>query len=521
MVILTAFLRRTDFGVAVRAAAENGDRASLLGVPVRRVSTSVWIVAGGLAAAAAMLRAPVVGLVTGSTIIGPGLLLRGLAAAVIGRMENLHAAVVAALLLGVIEQSLFFGYSGSTVADAAFVAIMIGALLLQRRSRDRAAEGTTSTFVEIEEVKAVPTVLRHLPEVRALKVGLGAVVGASVVIFPLLVSDVRANLAAVIAIYAIVAISLVVLTGWGGQISLGHFALVGIGAAVCGRLVADARIDFIVALIGAAAAGAGVALVLGLASLRLRGFYFAVTSLGFAVATQTFFLNKKYFAALLPQHRPERPILLSRFDLAGETAYYYFCVAVLIAVVLGVRSLRRSRTGRVLIATRDNERAAQSYGVSPIRTRLLCFTISGAIAGLAGGLFAVHQHDVSPAAFLPNESLLVFSMVVIGGLGSVPGAILGALFVRGSSVLFPAEWAVLTSGAGLLVVLLVLPGGFGQVLFRARDRALRRIAERRGVIVPSLIADVRTTTPAEDDAAAELAYEAGRARAAQLTRVDA
>lgn len=516
MVILTLFLRRTEFGVAVRAAAENGDRASLLGVPVRRVSTVVWIVGGGLAALATMLRAPVVGLVAGGTVQGPGLLLRGLAAAVIGRMENMQTAVIGALLLGVVEQSLFFGYSGSTVADAAFVAIMIVALLLQRRSRNRASDGTTSSFAEIEEVKAVPVVLRYLPEVRALKVGLWVVLTAIVVGFPLLVSDFRVNLASVIAIYAIVAVSLVVLTGWGGQVSLGQFALVGIGAAIGGRLVADAGVDFFVALAGAAAAGATVALVLGLASLRLKGFFFAVTSLGFAVATQSFFLNRKYFSALLPNSRPERPVLFSRFDLAGETAFYYLCVAVLTAVVFGVRVLRYSRTGRVLIATRDNEKAAQSYGVSPVRIRLLCFAISGAIAGLAGGLFAVQQHDVSPSAFLPNESLRVFSMVVIGGLGSVPGAILGAIFVRGSSVLFPAQLAALTSGAGLLIVLVALPGGFGQVLFRCRDGVLRRIAARRGLVVPSLVADVRTSTAEEDDAAAEAAYEAGRVRAAEL-----
>lgn len=514
--IITVFLGRTDLGVAVRAAAENRDRASLLGVPVRRVSTAVWVVGGGLAALATMLRAPVVGLVAGGTIQGPGLLLRGLAAAVLARMENLHTAVIGALLLGVVEQSLFFGYSGTTVADAAFVAIMIVALLVQRRGPDRAADDGTTSFAEIDEVKKVPSVLRHLPEVRLLAVGAGVAVVGAVVTFPLVVSDIRVNLAAVIAIYAMVAVSLVVLTGWGGQISLGQFALVGIGAAVGGRLVADAHADFFVALLAAACAGAAVALLLGLASLRLRGYYFAVTSLGFAVATQTFFLNEKYFAALLPRNRPERPVLLSRFDLAGETAYYYVCVAMLGAVVLGVRALRGSRTGRVMIATRDNERAAQSYGVSPVRIRLLCFAVSGAIAGLAGGLFAVQQHDVSPSAFLPAESVLVFSMTVIGGLGSVPGAILGAIFVRGADVVFPSHFAALTSGAGLLVVLLMLPGGLGHVLFRVRDALLRRIADRRGIVVPSLVADARTSNAEDDDATAVAAYEAGRLRAVRL-----
>jgi branched-chain amino acid transport system permease protein len=292
-------------------------------------------------------------------------------------------------------------------------------------------------------------------------------------------------------IYAIVAVSLVVLTGWAGQISLGQFGIVGFGAAVSARLLADANVDFLLATLAGGVAGALIALVLGAAALRIKGFFFAVTSLGFAVAMQSYFLNDSYFEHLIPKNRPERPLLLSRFDLESEASFYLFTLVVLAAVVIAARTLRGSRTGRILIAVRDNEKGAQAYGVDHVKAKLLAFAISGVFAGIAGALFAVHQHAVTDSAYAPNESLRVFSMVVIGGLGSIPGAVLGAVFVRGAAFLLSPQLAVLATGVGLLLVLMVFPGGLGRLVFDIRDRALRAIARRRGLVVPSLVADVR------------------------------
>ncbi len=506
---LDLFLRRTDFGVAVRAAAENGDRASLLGVPVKRVSTAVWVIAAVFTALATILRAPIVGLVSGSLAQGPGLLLRALAAAVIARLVNTRTAVVAALLIGVTEQALFYAYAGSTISDAVFVGVIIVALLVQRPRAARADQGS-ETWAAVEEVRAIPAELRSLPEVRRTRVGVAVALVAAVVVFPLVSSDADNTLASVMAIYALVAVSLVILTGWSGQISLGQFAVVGFGAAVAGRLAADFGWDTFAVLLAAAATGAVVSLALGLAALRLRGYFFAVTTLGFAVATSTFFLNEKFFSGLLPKARPERPILFGSIDLEGEAAYYYFCVVVLALAMAAVRALRRSRTGRVLVAMRDNPQAAQSYGINEVRAKLLTFALSGCVAGLAGALWVFHQRAVSPAAFLPAESLKVFSMVVIGGLGSLPGAVLGAVFVRGAGSMFSPQIALLTSGIGLLAVLMLLPGGLGRLVFDLRDGLLRRVARRRRLVVPSLLADVRVE---DDDARAEHDYEAARRRA--------
>jgi branched-chain amino acid transport system permease protein len=176
-----------------------------------------------------------------------------------------------------------------------------------------------------------------------------------------------------------------------------------------------------------------------------------------------------------------------------------------IAMVIGVR---RSRTGRVLIAIRENERAARAYGVDASRTTLAAFALSGFLAALAGALFVHQQQGLSPDPYLAQRSLDLFSMVVIGGLGSLPGAVLGAVYVRGADFFLPLDWQFLATGVGLLAVLLLFPSGLGGVLADLRDGGLRWVARRRNLIVPSLLADVRVEVTAEEDVALTQAVDA-------------
>lgn len=513
VLLLNLFLKGTDFGVAVRAAAESSDRASLLGVPVRRVSTVMWFVACGVTGFATMLRSPVVGVITGASLQGPGLLLRALAAAVLARMTNIKVAVVAAMFVGVVEQALYYAYGGSTVSDVVFVAIIIGGLLLPRKSAGRSEDAADGSWLAVDEVRPIPEELRRRPQVRFAKWAVLGTVAAVALTLPAMAAPSKENLAAAVVIYSIVAVSLVVLTGWAGQISLGQFGIVGFAAALSAKMSADFGVDFLISVGIGAIAGATISLVLGAAALRIKGFYFAVTSLGFAVAMETYFLNDSFFPHLVPKGRPERPILLGRWDLESEAAFYFFALAVLVVVIVAVRAIRNSRTGRVLVAVRENEKTAQAYGVDHIRAKLTAFALSGSIAGIAGALFAVHQHAVSPSAYSPNESLRVFSMVVIGGLGSVPGAIFGAVFVRGSAYLLENPFlATLTTGVGLLLVVMVLPGGLGRLIYNTRDAYLRWVARRHDLVVPSLVADVRVDEPQpvldlRDEAVEELVEE--------------
>jgi branched-chain amino acid transport system permease protein len=152
--------------------------------------------------------------------------------------------------------------------------------------------------------------------------------------------------------------------------------------------------------------------------------------------------------------------------------------------------MRRSRTGRVLIAMRENERTAQSFGVNLVRTRLATFALSGFLAAFAGVLLVSHQHRLSATTFSPEQSIQIFLMAVIGGLGSVPGALTGAVYL-GLLELFVKTGFIrqLASGSGLLLLLLFFPGGLGAAAFKLRDAVLRRVAIRRRLHVPSLLGD--------------------------------
>ncbi len=488
-VALGAFLRRTDLGVATRASAENTERAALLGIPVRRLSTLAWVVASLLAGLSTVLRSPVVGVVSGSTLQGPTLLLGALTVAVIARFEDIRIAIFAGLAVGAIDQGLYYADRGSTVSDIVFVALIIVTLLLQRLRRDRSDDAEATSWEAIDVVRPLAAWQRRLTAVRWGRLAVWAMVVAVVVAVPAVLTPSRVFLASDVVIYAMVAVSLVVVTGWSGQISLGQFGIVAIGAAVAARLSADAGWDFLLALILGGGAGAVVSMVLGVAAFRIKGFLFAVTSLGFAVAVASFFLNARFFPYLLPTHRPERPVLFGQLDLNGELAYFYFSLVVLALVLLAVAVLRRTRTGRVLIAMRDNDRAARSYGIGRITSQLMTFALSGFVAGVAGGVLAAHDHAVSASAFAPAASIAVFSMAVIGGVGSLMGAVLGVVLVRGVTLSLTAQWAQLTTGLGLLLVLLVFPGGLGRAVAALRDVLVRRLA-RGAVPSPLPTADV-------------------------------
>ena len=502
---LAMFLRFTDYGVAIRASAENRDRAHLLGMPVSRLSTIVWSMAGFLSALAVLLRIPIVGFsgFGGASGGGPSLLLRTFAAAVIARMENMAVATVAALGIGVFEALTIWTFGNTTYSDALLVAIILGALLLQRGAFQRAAETGISSWRALREVRPIPTELRKLPEVRWGMAALWALLGAFVLTFPLWASAANEQLASLIFIYSIVAVSLVVLTGWVGQISLGQWALTGFGGAAVSVLVARHGVDLFVALLAGMAVAAVVAVVIGIPALRISGPFLAVTTLAFAVTSRTFFLEDRYVPWFV-ESTVVRPALFKRLPVELDWQFYFFSLAVLIVVVLGARNLRRSRTGRAFIAVRDNEPAAQAASLNVPRLKLLAFAISGAIAGLAGGLYVLHQHGLNTDSFGPEISLRLFTMVVIGGLGSLPGAILGAVYVRSVESFIGGGWALLASGGGILLILTVLPGGLGAGMYRMRDEALRWIAKRRGIVVPSLLADIRQEDVVTEEPEVEL-----------------
>jgi branched-chain amino acid transport system permease protein len=493
MVGLGIFFRLTDIGIAVRASAENGERASLLGIPVKRVSTIVWALAAVLSAIGLFLRAPIVGLPIGGQI-GPSVLLFSLAAAVMARMESLPTALIAGISIGMIDQATTFSTHRPSIAEAIMLFVILGALLVQRGALSRAYDAAAGTWQLVREFRPVPSELVNTSYVRGARTIGMALIAAFALGAPFVFGQNFALRLGLIAIYAMVGVSLVILTGWAGQISLGQFAFTGVGAAVAGGLAANHHTDFFVTLLLAGLAGAVAAVLIGLPAVRVQGLFLAVTTLAFAFAVKDVLLDVRYVPWLLPKDFKfaERPNLYGRFSVASDTRFYFVCLFFLCLTLLAAHSLRKHRTGRILIGVRDNHRTMQAYGVSPARSRLAAFAISGFIAALAGALFVYQVGSVNPDAFPPGQSLTIFALVVIGGLTSLSGAVLGALYVVGLPLLLGGSIQhidVLTTGVGLLFLLLFLPGGLSEGTFRMRDWGLRWVAARLNIHVPSLVAD--------------------------------
>ena len=492
---LAAFFRFTRIGIAVRAAAESSDRAALLGVPVRRIGTLVWVIAAGLSGLGVLLRLPIQGVNIGA-VLGPALLLRALAAAVLGGMEDLRKTFIAALAIGMIEQAVLFQTSRTLIVDAVLLGVILAGLLVQRRGQaSRADDIGASTWTATREVRPIPRELMRLREVRLGVSALWGLLGVALLLVPLAMSSSQVNLLGVGIVFAMITASLVVLTGWAGQISLGHLAIVAFGASIAGSLAQEGW-HILACLVVAGLGGAAIAIAIGIPALRIRGMFLAVTTLAFALSTGSFFLNAEFFPWLVPDEgqRILRPVLFGKFDLETEHTFYYVLLLLFALTAGSVRSLRNSRTGRILVATRDNSRAAQSYGVSPVRAKISAFALSGFVAAVAGGAYVFHQHGISSTVLEVDSNLKVFSMAVIGGLGSLPGAVLGAAyltFVDYSPFTRTPLSRLFASGIGVLIILMFLPNGLGGVLYDLRDAVLRRLARIKGIVVPSLLADVR------------------------------
>jgi branched-chain amino acid transport system permease protein len=487
VVALSLFFRYTRVGIAVRASAESADRAMLLGIPVKRIGTIVWVIASLLAFMSLFLRAGVVGLPLGS-VLGPTILIRALAACVIGRMEHLAVIFWSAVGLGILEQGIFWNTGRRALVAPVIFVVLLVVLLVQRRAK-LARTDEQSNWQAVADVRPVPPELSSLPEVRWVFRSLNLALLGIALLLPFVLTVSRINLAATIFIYAMVAVSLVVLTGWAGQVSLGQIAFFGFGAAVGGAITTRYGWDISLALLVAALAGAVLAIVIGLPALRVRGLFLAVITLAFAEATARYFLNRNDFDWWLPTGRVTRSDLFGVIPLTSERQYYYFALACLLLMMLMARQVRRSRVGRVIVGVRENERGAQAYAINLVRAKLTAFAFSGFIAAFAGAVFVHHQRDLGIQPYEATESLGVFTMVVIGGLGSIPGGIVGALYVKGTQTLLPSELSFFASGIGLLLVLIALPGGLASLIYRARDGYLRWVANRRHIMVPSLFAD--------------------------------
>jgi ABC-type branched-subunit amino acid transport system permease subunit len=496
-IAVAAFVRWSPWGLAMRAMAENSDSARLSGVWVRRTSTITWTLAGVLSGITAILTSPSQSLSL-TQVLSPDLLLLALTACLVGAMASLTVAFVAAVAVGVISEVLQWNLTNPTTGIAsqqlilfalllAVLLIRVGALKIGARS------GETSTWrLSTSAFRPVYTD----PERRRVgKAGVWLVVVVAALL-PLIVSTGQSFIISQMCAYAVIALSLTVLTGWSGQVSLGQFGLVAVGADITSHIGSSVPLILLLPIAGVATAI--VAVVVGLPALRVRGLYLAVSTLGFAVFMQTSVLATPCITLPLV-HRTictglpnPGSTLISRptffgIQIYSERAFAWFSLIVVVLSVLMVRVWRDRGVARRLIAVRDNEVGAGAGGIPVVRTKLLAFALSGFMAGYAGVMIAFATERFSTDTFDPTFSILVISMVVIGGLDSITGALLGAVYLIGLPAIFGATPTVqfLTSGLGLLAFILYLPGGMAELLHRLGDLVTLGVEKLTGRNTPT------------------------------------
>jgi ABC-type branched-subunit amino acid transport system ATPase component/ABC-type branched-subunit amino acid transport system permease subunit len=462
------FIKRSRFGMAIRSAASNADAARLAGISVGRMSTLAWGIAGAIAAFTVILFIPTQGFVSVSGSFGPTILLRALVGAVIANMTSLPVAMSAGVGLGVVEQLLLWNYPRGGLVEAALFVIILGALLLRRRAASSREEEKGSWAA----VQPWPPLTETLLRVRSVR-NLGAIAGGVGLVASIAAGFLASNSSAVklatIAAFTIVGVSVGLITGLGGQLSFGQFAIASIGAVVS-YTISSRTGSFPLAFV-LAGIGAGVAsLVIGIPALRIKGTMLTVTTLSFALVVPAWLLSQGWM--LGTGVSPQRPELLGvRLD-SGRT-YYFFALAVLVVVLVVARNIRSSGIGRRLVGVRDNEDNARAFSVRAVEVKLQAFMLAGFAAGLGGALYGHLLSRMSDSAFPVSASIDVAVMAVLGGIGLLSGPLIGALFVIGVPSFVPLDSAGLAaSKIGALLLILYAPGGIAQLVKPIRDRVI-------------------------------------------------
>jgi len=286
------------------------------------------------------------------------------------------------------------------------------------------------------------------------------------------------SLAARILIYAIAATSLNLVLGYGGMVSFGHAAFFGAGAFVVGIMALEGVRSAWIAWPAAVAVAALAALVIGAMSLRTRGVYFIMITLAFAQMIYYLFVSLKAYGGDDGLSMPGRSTIAADTPIPGDLAWYYLVLATLAFVLYGLHRLTRSRFGRVIDAIRENEARAEAIGFPVYRYKLLCFVIAGAVAGLAGALIANQSGYVSPSLLHWIQSGTLMIMVILGGVGTLWGGVIGAAVLLGLEHLiadYRIGWlaqlapnyqdhAGLAIGAVLLAIVMLAPRGIAGLL---------------------------------------------------------
>ncbi|MDQ3757520.1 MAG: ATP-binding cassette domain-containing protein, partial [Actinomycetota bacterium] len=490
-----ALFRFTGIGLAMRGAAENPRAAGLMGINPERMARFAWMLGGALAGLAGILLAAVTNLQPYSLSLQ---MLPAFVAALLGGFGSLPGAVGGAAVVG-ISQGLVPALSVfpavarvATQVGMSQLVLTVVALAAMYFRGSRLVVGDTRAALAVD-AEAVPMHTAFDPAVLPSRGGRKRVLRfaalAALVAWPYLgVPSFLSPLdtfsalgdAILAAQYFIAAASIVMLTGWVGQISLSQAAFVGISAF--GSAIATRRfgIAFPFSLLVGASLSAGASALLGVIALRVRGLYLAVATLIFAWMADEYLFVVPWFAgkggtSSIEARRVGIEGGFPFFDLTDRRTFYFVGLAVAAAVFFALVNLRDGKTGRAFFAVRGSEAAASSLGIDVVRYKLLAFAASGFVAGIAGNLVLSHQVTVVPEQFSLRASLLFLAIAVVGGLRSLGGAVAASVFFAALSELFfrvPAlgDYLQLVSAVLLALILLVYPGGLA-----ALPHSLRRL----------------------------------------------
>lgn len=445
---LWALYRYSRFGLATTAVAENQRAASTIGLSPDRIATLNWALGSGLAGLAAILVAPIVTLQVAS-------------------MTNLVLAAMAAALVA--------GFRSFPIAFAAGIAIGIGQSELTRYATGVPGLASSLPFAVIILVmvfrgQALPVrgyFLQKLPSVgsgrvRPLALAIGIVVAvAFTASVPLRWQDAMVTTFAM----AIILLSVVVVTGYAGQLSLGQFALAGFGAWIAGRLTDTMDVPFLIALVIGAVAAVPVGALFAIPAVRARGLNLAIVTLGLGTAIELMIFNNADLVGGFSGTVVGRPSLFG-WDISATRhpdRYAYVCLALLVLVGLAVASMRRGRSGRRLLAVRTNERAAAALGISVPAVKVYAFALSAGIAAIGGTLLAYRKDTIIYAQEFTNfTSITAVGWSFVGGIGYLMGPVIGATMAPGSlgaqvsNAIFSGLDRYIQLIGGGIVILLVL-----------------------------------------------------------------
>jgi branched-chain amino acid transport system permease protein len=445
LVVLTAMgawlmFRHTRFGLSSRAAAENEAATELMGISPARLGAVNWVIGAVIAGAFGILLAPIAGLSANGYSL---LVVPAFVAALAGRLVSVAATVAGGLALGVAQSEATLvdlpwdWASPQTLKEVVPVLALVGVVL---------AFGTSLPARGTEVGARLPPAPTAR---RPLLFGAAVIVAGSVA--AVTATGPYRSAVAVSLIGTVLCLSIVILTGFAGQVSLAQMTFAGLGAVVLSRAGTDWHVPFPLGAVVGALVAAGVGVLLGLATSRSRGTTVALVSLGAALAVEDLVfrhLSRGLFKSdrIGPPRAFGLELAATGSDGRPRATFVLLLVAVVATVAVGVMQLRNSGMGRRMLAVRSNERAAAASGVNVRRTRLAAFALSGFVAGIGGALLGYHQNAISGQSFALSRSLLLLAAAYIGGVGTVIGAFLGGLIMPGGVIPTAAD-SILHLGA--------------------------------------------------------------------------